>query len=311
MTRSLENNNNLEEINSPEDAKSPEQEGHQDFVIPFTLNDKVANGKYIFLSSSISQILNRHNYPIAISTIVAELSVVAGMLGSNLKDEGGIVTVELRIESGSLQFAMAECTYDGHIRGYAKYDEKIEENQNYDFSSLVGKGYIVITMDSATNNRYQGIVEVNKSGIAASISDYFSQSQQLDAHFNLRVSKNYPYNSSNEKAGWKATGLMITKLPAEGENESEFAAYKNYLDSLESEELLLEDNSSYRLLHKLFHENGVIIYNSRSRIFKCRCSREAMEQALSTIPKDELEASKVDGKIEIKCDFCGRLEYFE
>ncbi len=302
--------NSRAEINSPDDAQSPEETGREDFVIPFMLNDKVAAGKYIHLSSSISNILDRHKYPLAVSTIVAELATVSGMLANNLKDENGIVTVELRVENGSLQFAMSDCTYNGHLRGYASYSQDIAENHNYDFSSLVKEGYLVITMDSERGNRYQGIVEINKQGIAASISDYFAQSQQLDASFNIRVSKNYA-TSNKKESNWKAAGLMITKLPEEGRADEEFSAYKSYIDSLTSSELLLEENSSYKLLHKLFHENGVIIYNSSERIFKCRCSRETLAQVLSTVPAEEIEANKIDGKIKLSCDLCGRVEYFE
>ncbi|MBP9753331.1 MAG: Hsp33 family molecular chaperone HslO, partial [Proteobacteria bacterium] len=62
----------------------------------------------------------------------------------------------------------------------------------------------------------------------------------------------------------------------------------------------------------LFHEASLNIYNEKPLFFKCRCSREKVEQVIQSFKEEELNDLKEDGKILIDCEFCGIVyEYRE
>ena len=46
--------------------------------------------------------------------------------------------------------------------------------------------------------------------------------------------------------------------------------------------------------------------------YKCDCSRERMERAIKALPAQEkMDIIVKEGKIEIKCSFCGRVEVWK
>ena len=43
----------------------------------------------------------------------------------------------------------------------------------------------------------------------------------------------------------------------------------------------------------------------------CRCSERKLDNVLATLPPEDLEHITIDGKIEIKCEFCSKIYRIE
>jgi molecular chaperone Hsp33 len=67
----------------------------------------------------------------------------------------------------------------------------------------------------------------------------------------------------------------------------------------------------HRLLYRLFHEDGVRVYDQVGLSAGCRCSRERVERTLRSFPRKEIETMKVDGRVVVTCEFCSADYVFD
>ncbi len=63
------------------------------------------------------------------------------------------------------------------MRGVARVQGDVPENA--DLKTLVGNGYLVITISPEEGERYQGVVGLEGDTLAACLEDYFMRSEQL------------------------------------------------------------------------------------------------------------------------------------
>ena len=271
-----------------------------DFVLPFMLENGLAQGRVESLEKSITQILSQHEYPDIISQNLSELILITTFLGQNLKSEG-VITSQIQSKDGIVKLLVAEYTYPGMIRGYASFDQNVNL-ENIEFSKIFADAQLVVTHESG-ESKYQGIIAINSESISSSFSSYIENSEQIKSVVkNALVSTNI-----FDDKKYKASGIMLKKMPSD-HDEDEWNRLEHFMNSISSEELL--NTEAEELLQRLFHADGVLVFEKNDILFKCKCSREKMENALSAIPEDEKESLKIDGKISIKCQFCSREEFF-
>ena len=64
---------------------------------------------------------------------------------------------------------------------------------------------------------------------------------------------------------------------------------------------------SETLLHRLFHEENLRLFEPEPVAFRCTCSRSRIEETLRTLGQGEVESILADqGAIEVTCEFCNR-----
>ncbi len=59
-----------------------------DIVLPFAVESLSTRGRLVRLGAAVDQLLKRHDYPEAVSKLVAEAVTLAALLGSTLKTSG-------------------------------------------------------------------------------------------------------------------------------------------------------------------------------------------------------------------------------
>lgn len=274
-----------------------------DFVQPFVLANHLANGRIVNISQVATKILQKHNYHNSVSSVLLELMIISCFLGQNLKQEG-YITCQIQSNDGILRVAMAEYGFGGKLRSCASYNQgKIAEDDST-IQNLVGTAQLMVLVESG-EEKYQGIINLNGKTIVEAFKDYLSKSEQIDAE--LFISSSIE-NIFDDRV-YKATGIILKKMPdIDFQEDSEWKKFGHFFHTLTANEIMT--TSSDEILTRLFHEDGVIIYDKQEVNFSCRCSREKMENIVKTIPSEELENIKKDGKIEIKCQFCGNVEFF-
>ena len=65
------------------------------------------------------------------------------------------------------------------------------------------------------------------------------------------------------------------------------------------------------LLYRLFHEEGVRVFEQRALQARCRCSRERVERTLAQLPHEDLVELIEDDKLTVTCEFCNRSYGFD
>jgi molecular chaperone Hsp33 len=281
-----------------------------DVAVPFLVNETSIRGKVVKLGPSLNEILNKHNYDERVARLLGELLVLVSQLGDNLKFEG-VITVQLKSD-GILNLMVADYVYGGQIRGYAEYNkEELAKINKTDFPDLVGKGYLAITIDQGDDmERYQGIVDLSGSSLSECIENYFHQSEQLPTAIKVVIGK----IDKGQGDEWVGGGIMAQSLAdiksSDDEKNDAWQTAKAFIGTIRMDELLDPDIDTKELLYRLFHFEGVWVYDAKSIEHKCRCSRQRMEDVIQAMPEEEKEYLRVDGKIVANCQFCNREEVF-
>jgi molecular chaperone Hsp33 len=171
---------------------------------------------------------------------------------------------------------------------------------------------LAFTVDQkSASDRYQGVVELQGKTLADSVYHYFAQSEQLQT--TLKIAARQVTDISGKKE-WRAGALMLQRLPPDAdasrivlnaeEMQEDWNRCNFLLDTVRAEELTDPAMSSQELLVKLFHEEGVRVYETHHLVAQCRCGREKIFSTLKSFPMEELKDMFVAGKITVKCEFC-------
>lgn len=290
-----------------------------DDVQGFHLARSGIRGRVVRLGPAINSIISRHTYPEAVAFLLGEALALTIVLAYALKYEG-VFTLQTKGD-GPVSMLVADITKEGHLRGYAQFDEEKVRHAGVQSALLMGKGYLAFTVDQGPNtDRYQGIVEIIGRNMAECVQNYFRQSEQLETAFQVRVGR-------DDEGRWQAGALMLQRIPAGGgyaansntaegmrseeEQEEDWRRSTTLMNTITADELFDSTLSAPQLLHRLFHEEGLELGESHRLADQCRCSRPRVAMILSTLSQEELRDMLVDGKVNVRCEFCSASYDFE
>ena len=289
---------------------------HDDLSLPFQVEQCDVRGRIVRLGPSIDRILNRHAYPEPVAHLLAESLVLVATMATSLKFDG-VFSLQAKGD-GPVSTLVADCRTPGHLRGYASFDagrlDGLELGPGGTASLvplLLGKGYLAFTIDPQNEDleRYQGIVDLAGASLADAAHAYFAQSEQLNARVTLAAAHR---KGSDGRKTWRAGGILLQQLPLEPggltREERGFAWEKvtALLATAKSDELTDPGLSHNDLLYRLFHEDGVRVFDAAPLTERCTCSTDKVRGILSTFSSEEVDAMAVDGTITVTCQFCSQ-----
>ncbi|RUO29842.1 Hsp33 family molecular chaperone HslO [Aliidiomarina sedimenti] len=260
-----------------------------DSLIRYTFANAPVRGELVQLQQSYQRLVEGHAYPAGVQQLLGELMAVTSLLTATLKFDGHI---NLQIQGdGALNFATVNGSHDQLLRGVARLTATPADDS---FAALMGaKSYLIITLTPKDGERYQGLVEVRRDDHSLSqvIERYFTQSEQL----NTRV---WLHTSATQVAG-----LLLQALPGEDDPERGFDHLATLTTTMTADELhTLEANV---VLHRLYHEEDLRVFEPVPVRFFCGCSKEKSMHALYSVPIAELkDILQQDGDIRLTCDYC-------
>jgi molecular chaperone Hsp33 len=281
-------------------------------------------GMLVRLGPSWREVQARHaqqgGYPAPVRTLLGEMAAAATLMQANIKFDGALVLQVFG--DGPVKVAVVEAQPDLAFRATAKVVGPVEGDAL--LAAMVnvhGKGRCAITLDpkdkSGGAQPYQGIVALHGDAgeplqrLSEVLEHYMLQSEQLDTRLVLAADEHV------------AAGLLIQRLPVEGEgnlerahredeiglNES-FNRIAHLASTLTREELLTLDADT--VLRRLFWEEDVRRFAPLAPRFACTCSRERVRGMLRGLGADEVHGIVVErGEVEIGCDFCGTQYRFD
>lgn len=273
-----------------------------DHIQPFQIEALSIRGRFVRLGETYRRVLHGHDYPPLVARILGEAVVLAGLLSSGLKFQGRF-TLQIQAD-GAISLAVVQVTSEGGLRGYARFDADRVDGLPLDapLARSMGKGHMAFTVEQkGKTERYQGITELAESSLSDCAGRYFQQSEQIDTATMLVCD-----------GGAVAAGIMLQRLPDQNvilpdEFETADDAWRHgviLMSSLTAPELLDEQLGPESLLYRLYHEEGVRVYNPLPLSHQCRCSRDNIRRTLASFPRSELEELKEQGVITVTCEFC-------
>ncbi|MGB8275492.1 MAG: Hsp33 family molecular chaperone HslO [Alphaproteobacteria bacterium] len=301
-----------------------------DFLLPFQLKELGIRGRLVRLGTVADQVVAGHGYPDEVGGLLSQSLALTAVMAGALKYDG-VFSLQTKGD-GPVSMIVADVTSEGEMRGYASFDAArlhgtAESGAHRagtvlrSVPKLLGAGYLAFTVDQGPDTeRYQGIVELAGATLADCARQYLRQSEQIAAGLHVAASKN---GNGHDRAHWRAGAMMLQRLPSAGgpepgeagaddeETDDHWRRACILLASLTDRELLSPDLTPERLLLRLFPEDSVTVFESRPLVHRCRCSRQRVERALAAIPFDELSSLQIDGRIEVRCQFCNAAYEFD
>jgi len=287
--------------------------GVDDLMQPFHVEAADVAGRLVRLGPLAHDVLSRNDYPAPVAALLGETVALSIALAGALKYDG-VFTLQVKGE-GAVSLLVADVTSAGVVRGYAQFDgarvlraTAAEGWERSPVPALLGRGQLAFTVDQgARTERYQGIVELTGATLASSAEHYFERSEQLRTALVLCSGR----AGVGEGGRWRAAALVLQRLPIAEEGgtpreelEEDWRRALALLATSSAAELLDPVLAPDALLYRLFHQEGVRLYQPAALRFGCRCSRLRVERTLRALPRAEIESLTRDELVVVTCQFC-------
>jgi len=278
--------------------------GTVDIIQPFQIEGPGLRGRMVRVGPSLKKALDPHNYPTVVGALLGEAVATALILASSLKYEG-IFTLQTT-GNGPIGTLMADVTSDGAYRCYARYDADrvatvMQDNPDASLPHLLGAGHMAFTVDQGpSTERYQGVTELTGVSMTDCAHANFRQSEQLQTAMVILA------DADAAMAG----ALMVQQLPeqtgfmGDGDEVDDWRRTVILMSSVRRNELLDADLMPSELLFRLFHEDGVRLFDQQPVRNECRCSSRKVERTLQSFPRAEIEDMQEQGIVCVTCEFC-------
>jgi molecular chaperone Hsp33 len=261
-------------------------------------------GHLVHLDASWRALLEHREYPQVVRDTLGEALVASVLLAATLKFDG---TLTLQLQGqGPMHLLLAQCSSELGVRAVARYREDVTSGNLADMS---GGGNLSVTLENDDlSQRYQGIVPIGSGRLADSLQQYFENSEQLPTRLWLHATQN------------GVSGMLLQRLPEETLDGKRHADAAEIEDAWRRVQLLgdtltgaeMESLSDQQILHRLFAEDDVRLFEPVPVFFRCRCSRERVSGMLRSLGSDEVRPLLAErGNVEVRCDFCNRAYQFD
>lgn len=261
----------------------------------FILESTPVRGEIVHLDATWRAVLERRDYPEPLRDLLGEMMAASALLSATLKFDGAMI-MQMQGE-GPVQLLVVEVTSEQTMRATAKWEGELA---SADLKTLLGNGRFVITIvPDGGKQSYQGVVDLVGSSVAEVLEHYMLQSEQLETRLWLACDPR------------QAAGLMLQKMPgAQSKDADAWNRAVKLGETITAQELLRLPARD--IVHRLYHEEDVRVFDPRPVAFRCSCSRDRVTSMLRMLGREEVQ-SIVDEreKVDVECEFCGRKYSFD
>jgi molecular chaperone Hsp33 len=301
----------------------------RDCLHRFMFEQYPIRGHLVHLDAAWRALIEHREYPAAIRDTLGEAVAASLLLAATIKFEG-VLSLQLQGD-GPVHLMLAQCTSGLGVRGLARYREdgfvggtdgtRTETqvgtaagaqvgNGTAQLVDLIGAGNLTVTLETDdASQRYQGIVPITGRRLAESLQVYFENSEQLPTRLWLQA----------DASG--ASGMLLQRLPIADAPRGAHAADAAAIDDAWRRVQLIGETltpgelrtlGDVEILHRLFNEDDVRLYEPTPVYFRCRCSRERVSGMLQSLGETETRSVLAErGEVQVHCDFCNRAYVFD
>lgn len=236
---------------------------------------------------------------------LGKLLTAGAIMGSMMKNDKDRLTLMVKGD-GPLGNIVVCADSKATVKGYVQnpmVDVPLSKSGTLDVGTAVGRnGLLTVIKDIGLREPQVGSVELKSGEISDELTDYFLVSEQIPSVIQLSVSVKKDATVS------KAGGYLLQLMP-----NTDSAIIDMIVGRISNMkpvcELLKDEFSIEDILMAISGDDKITVLAEEKPQFLCDCSRERMEQALSTVLPDERKKMlDEDGFIEMKCSFCGKVE---
>jgi len=261
----------------------------------FLLEGTPVRGEIVRLDATWRAVLERRDYPEPLKKLLGEMVAAGALLSATLKFDGALI-MQMQGE-GPVRLLVVEVTSEHTLRATAKWEGEIVSSG---IRALLGNGKFVITIAPESGKQaYQGVVSLDGDTVSEVLEHYMAKSEQLDTRLWLA--------SDESKAG----GMLLQRLPDHPEyDEDAWNRATTIGETITNKELLTL--SARDIIHRLYHQEDIRLFEERPTAFRCSCTRERVTAMLRLLGREEVQSILAErGHVEVGCEFCGRQYEFD
>jgi len=266
----------------------------QDQVRRFLFEQNPIRGQHVSLDASWQKIVAQSEATGFALTLLGHALTAVTLLVDTLKIDGS-VSLQIR-GSGPIHLLVAEATSSNTVRGLVRQSRDLDGQIS--LQDIFATDKLVITIKNGPGKLHQGIVPLSGNNLSTALQAYFDQSEQLPTRF---------WFACNETS---ATGMLLQKLPAESVDDDAWNRLLHLASTTSNEELL--DLKAEKLLHRLYHEEDLRLFEADNISFACSCSLQRTRNMLISLGKNEVnDIINEQNEISIACEFCNARYAFD
>ncbi len=296
---------------------------NEDAIFPFHLQESPVRGRIVRLSGVMDDLLERHNYPEAINSVIAEAVVLTALIGQ-LVNFGWKFSIQFRSD-GPLRLAAADYLAPetegeaAKVRAYASFRHEELKSFGGNLVSAGSQGYLAMLIDKGDGREpFKGLTPLSGKSLSECAEEYFRRSEQIPT----RVSVATGWATGNGMRSRQAGGIMIQRMapasgihkgregPIEGgqqvDRDEDWTKARAIFSTIDGDELLGPEPSPSDLLYRLFHDDLPMVADCQPVEFGCTCSAERVRTSMSIYSaKDIARMTTKQNLVVADCQFCG------
>jgi molecular chaperone Hsp33 len=256
-------------------------------------------------TTGVVEELRRRHDTTPTATAALGRTVAAGvMMGAMMKGEEKL-TLQVKGD-GPLGQIVVDANARGEVRGYVDHPETdlpLNEIGKLDVSGAVGNsGFIYVIKDLGLREPYRGSTPIVSGELGEDFTYYFAKSEQTPSAVALGVL------IDTDRTVKASGGFILQLLP--GLSEDEIAVMEEKLGKLPPITTMLDNGLTLEQILESIADD-VRILDRMDVTYRCRCSRDRVEQTLMSLGRQELQAILEDDKqAEVVCHFCNEPYLF-
>lgn len=260
----------------------------------FVFEHTDVRGELVHLDASWQAVLERQHYPAPLRKLLGEAMAAAALLSATIKINGSL---HLQLQGdGPVSLVLVEVTAQRTLRGLAQWKGDVPVSG---LREQVGQAHLMLTIDPGEGGeRYQGLVAVEQDLLQTTLEDYFAQSEQLATRLWL---------TANDQ---RACGMLLQQLPGQSDDDEDWNRDVFLGETVSDDELL--ELSVTELLHRLYHEEDLRLFDPEPFSFRCACSAGRIDTMLRGLGYDEVrDILEEQGEVSVNCEFCRQVYAYD
>lgn len=223
-------------------------------------------------------------------------AVMGALLISSYCKQGQRINLNIQ-GTGYFQQALVDAYPDGTVRGYIVERDVVPDLDPEMGPWGTGLLSVLRTKDEEGGKPYIGTVPLLTGHLAKDLSFYWVQSEQIPSAVGLAVNLEGDRISS-------AGAFLVQALP--GASAAEVKIVEQHIQEIHSlAERLAEDSRPLQLLSQIFQSTAFMVVEEKDLQFKCNCSWDRVQRALTLVGVQELNAMLLEDHLAVvRCDFC-------
>ena len=277
-----------------------------DQIIRATAADGFVKMAVITARDSVERARQIHGLSPTACAALGRTLCAASLLGQAMKEEGASLTIRIN-GGGPIGSVVAVSDSGGNMRGYVdapRCELPLRADGKLDVGGAVGRdGMLTVSRDLGLREPYIGSVALVNGEIAEDMTAYLLESEQVPSACALGVLVD------TDRTIRAAGGFLVQLMP--GADASLIDRLEENIFLMDQLTTVLDEDGERALFEQVlrgfdWHEVGAYPV-----AYRCPCTRERVERALTVIEPEELEEIAAEGKdVSVSCQFCDRVYVF-